>query len=76
MLLATKGYFPLNICEKVWMCRLVLRLDPKLVSPSQKTLPKEILPSMVDKCLILYARPLLDATPIAMTTFDLWTNRK
>jgi hypothetical protein len=72
----TKGYFPLNTCENVWICRLVLKLDPKLVSPSQKTLSEEILPSMVDKCLALYVWPLIDATPTTTTKFDLWMNRR
>jgi hypothetical protein len=38
VLFTTKGYIPLNICENLWMCRLTLRLDPKLVFPSHKIL--------------------------------------
>jgi hypothetical protein len=38
VLFTTKGYIPLNIGENLWMCRLTLNLDPKLVFPSHKTL--------------------------------------
>jgi hypothetical protein len=76
VLLTTKGYFPLNTCENVWICRLLLRLDPKLVSPSRKTLYEEIIPSMVDKGLALYVWPLIHARPTTTTKFDLWMNRR
>jgi hypothetical protein len=43
-----KGFnFPLNTCENLWMCRLPLKLDPRLVVPFHKTLFEDILPSMV-----------------------------
>jgi len=35
VLLTTKWYFPLNTCENVWMCKLALKLDSKLVSYSK-----------------------------------------
>ncbi len=72
MLLTTKGYLLLNTCENVWMHKLALRLDSKLVFPTQRTLVKEILPTMVDRYLNLYVRPLFATTPITMATFDLW----
>ncbi len=31
VLLMAKGFSPLNTCENVWMWRLVLKLDPKMV---------------------------------------------
>jgi hypothetical protein len=46
MLLTAKGYFLLNTCENVWMCRLTLKLDSKLMCPLQKTLEEEIFPTM------------------------------
>jgi hypothetical protein len=46
MLLTTKRYLPLSTCENVWMHRLPLRLDSKLMFPIQRTLAKEILPTM------------------------------
>ncbi len=53
MLLTTKR-LPLNTCQNVWMWRLALRLDPKVVFPYRKTLFEEILPSMVTCCLNLH----------------------
>jgi hypothetical protein len=32
VLLMAKGFFPLSRCENVWMRRLVLRLEPKVVN--------------------------------------------
>jgi len=46
MLLIAKGYFPLNTYENVWMHRLALRLDSKLMFPIQRALEKEIFPTM------------------------------
>jgi hypothetical protein len=46
------------------MCRLVLKLDPKLVFPLQRTLSKDILLAMVAKCLDFCVQPFLDATPM------------
>jgi hypothetical protein len=71
-LLTTKGYLLLSTCENVWMQRLALRLDSKLVFPTQRTLVEEILPTMVDRYLDLYVRPLFFTTFITMVTFDLW----
>jgi len=51
VLLTAKGFFPLRTCENVWMWRLVLRLDPKMVFPFRNTLSEEILPKMVTCCL-------------------------
>ncbi len=34
VLVTTKGLFPLNTCENVWMRRLALKFDPKVVFPS------------------------------------------
>jgi hypothetical protein len=31
MLLTTKGFSSLNTCDNIWMHRLALKLDPKLV---------------------------------------------
>jgi hypothetical protein len=72
VLLTTKGYLLLSTCENVWMHRLALRLDSKLVFPTQRTLVEEILPTMVDRYLDLYVRPLFFTTFITMVTFDLW----
>jgi hypothetical protein len=57
VLLTTKRLFPLNTCENVWVQRLALKLDPKMVFPSQKTLSKEIIPNMVTHCLELHVQP-------------------
>jgi hypothetical protein len=51
VLIIAKGFFPLSICENIWMHRLVLMLDPKLVFLFQKMLPNEILPNTVTCCL-------------------------
>jgi hypothetical protein len=59
MLLTAKGFFLLSTCENVWMQRLTLRLDPKVVFPFRKTLSIEILPNMVTHCLKLHVQPLL-----------------
>lgn len=52
-----------------------MRLDPKLGFPSQMTLSKEILPSMVTRCVNLYVQPSLDVTPTITATFDLWMSK-
>jgi len=54
VLLTAKGYLFLSICENVWMHKLALRLDSKLVFPTQKALVEEIFPAMVNRCLDLY----------------------
>jgi len=38
MLLTSKGYFFLSTCENVWMCRLALKLDSKLMFPPQRAI--------------------------------------
>jgi len=72
VVLTPKGYLLLNTCENVWMHKLALRLESKLVFPTQRVLTKEIIPIMVNRCLDLYVRLLLAATPITMATFHLW----
>ncbi len=42
MLLIAKGLFSLSTCENIWMCRLALRLDFKLVFPFQTTSSQKI----------------------------------
>jgi hypothetical protein len=74
VLLTTKGYLLLSTCENVWMQRLALRLDSKLVFPTQRTLAEEILLAIVDRYLDLYVRPLFFTTLTTMITFDLWMN--
>jgi len=54
VLIITKGFFPLSICENMWMHRLALKFDPKLVFLFQKMLSNEILPNMVACCLDLH----------------------
>jgi len=54
VLLIAKGFFPLSSCENIWMHRLALRLDPKLVFPFRKMLSSEILLNMVACCLDLH----------------------
>jgi hypothetical protein len=71
VLLTPKGYLLLNTCQNVWMHKLALRLESKLVFPTRRVLTKEIIPTMVDRCLDLYVRLLLAATPITMPTFHL-----
>ncbi len=71
VLLTAKGYLPLRTCENAWMHRLVLRLDSKVMFPTQRTLVDEILLTMVNRCLNLYIQPLLVVTPTTMATFDL-----
>ncbi len=75
MLLMTKGFFPLSTCENVWMRRLTLRLDPKMVFPFQKRLFKQILLMMVTHYLNLHVRPLPNVTSTITTTFDLWMSK-
>jgi hypothetical protein len=70
----TKGYLLLSTCENVWMHRLALRLDSKLVFPTQRALEEEILLAMVDRYLNLYVRLLFATIPITMATFNLWMN--
>jgi hypothetical protein len=43
-----------------------------LVFPTRRVLTKEIIPTMVDRCLDLYVWLLLATTPITMATFHLW----
>jgi hypothetical protein len=54
VLLMAKGFFLLNVCENLWMFRLTLKLDPRLVFFSRRTLFNEILPSMVVQSLELH----------------------
>jgi hypothetical protein len=75
VLLTTEGFFPLSTCENVWMWRLALKLDPKVVFPFRNTLFKKILVNMVICCLELHVQTLLNATLIIMATFDLWMIR-
>jgi len=53
--LMAKRFLFLNMCENLWMCRLTLKIGPRLVFFSRRTLSNEILPSMVVKCLELHA---------------------
>jgi hypothetical protein len=57
------------------MQRLALRLDPKMVFLSQKTLSKEILLAMVTRYLNLRVQLLPNFTPTTTITFDLWMSR-
>jgi len=57
------------------MQKLALRLDSKLVFPSQRTLSKKIFPFMVMCCVDLYVQLQLDTTPTITSIFDLWMNR-
>ncbi len=76
ILLVAKGFFPLGTCKKIWMQRLALKLNPKLVFPFQRTLSKEIiLRSMVTRCANLHVQTQFDVTPTITITFDLWMNR-
>jgi hypothetical protein len=71
MLLTTKGFFPLSTWENVWMWKLPLRLNPKLVFPYQKVMFEKILPiSMVVFCLDLHVKPYFDANLITIAMFD------
>jgi hypothetical protein len=65
--------FPLSTCDNIWMHGLVLKFDLNLVFPYWRTLFEEIIFTMVAWCLDLQLS--LDATPIAMTTFEMWMNR-
>ncbi len=67
--------FPLNTCGNVWMRRMTLKLDPKLLFPFQKTLFKDILLAMAAHCLDLHMQLQFDATPTTTATFDLCMNR-
>jgi hypothetical protein len=59
VLLTTKGLFPLSTCQNVWMWRLALRLDPKVVFLYRKTLFEEMFLAMVT-CLNLHVQPLFN----------------
>lgn len=74
LFLVKRFNFPLNTCENLWMCRLALKLDPRLVVPFHKTLFANILASLVIHYMNLHVWPLLDVTQIIITTFDLWMN--
>lgn len=63
------------MCENIWMQRLALKMDLKLVFPSRKTLFERIFPSIVTHCVNLYVQLQLDATPTIMATFDLWMSK-
>ncbi len=66
----------MGTCKNIWMQRLALRLNPKLVFPSRKILSKDIiLPSMVTHCVDLYVQTQFDVTPTVTTTFDLWMSK-
>jgi len=67
--------FPLNTCENVWMRRMTLKLDPKLLFPFQRTLFEDIILAMVARCLDLHMQLQFDATLSTTATFDLWMNR-
>jgi len=71
MLVIAKGFFPLSTCEKIWMCKLALKLDFKLVLPFQMT--SNLKTTMVVQCLDFHLQFQLDVIPT--TTFDLWMNR-
>ncbi len=75
MLLTTKGFSSLNTHDNIWMHRLALKLDPKLIFLYWKTLFNKVLTTMVVCCLDLHVQLQLDATPIAMATLDLWMNK-
>lgn len=75
MLFMTMWFFPLFTCENVWMQRMTLKLDPKLLFPFQRTLFEDILLAMVACCLDLHMQPQFDATLTTTATFDLWMNR-
>jgi len=60
MLLTCKWYFLLSTCENVWMCRLALKLDSKLMFPPQRALEKEIFPTMHYKKKQIFSIGLYD----------------
>jgi hypothetical protein len=66
---------PFKHMQNVWMKRLALKLDPKVVFLSQKTLFEKIFPTMITRYLNLHVQPLFNVTPIIITTFDLWMNK-
>jgi hypothetical protein len=71
MLLTAKGSSPLSTWENMWMRKLPLRLNPKLVFPYQKVMFEKNLPiSMVVCCLDLHVKPYFDANLITIATFD------
>jgi hypothetical protein len=71
VLIIAKVFFPLNNCENLWMLRLALQLDPRVIFPSRKMMNEEILLMIVEKCLDEYVTQFFDVTPTTTTTFDL-----
>jgi hypothetical protein len=72
VLLIAKGFFPLSICENIWMCRLALKLQVSF-SFSNEIKSEDILPTMVVQYLDFHLQFQLDV--ILTTTFDLWMSR-
>ena len=75
VLFIAKGYESLSIVESVWLRRLMMRHDPKVVCPSRKQLVREHIPAMLAKTMDRYVLPLISSCQTASITFDLWMSR-
>ncbi len=74
-MLIVKNNLPIQFMENIWLKHLVFHLCPKLIFPSKKHFPQDILLGLVEKTNQLYIVLALIVSYSTTINFDFWMSK-
>jgi hypothetical protein len=75
VLFVVKGFLPMKFVELIWFQRLSYKLCPQIVFPSRKDFVENVLPSLVEKTMVIYVQLALTNCLSTTCTFDQWMSK-